>query len=274
MTDLDAVQLYLKQISNFNPLDATQEIELSRRIQNGDQEAQNQLVEANLKLVVSIAKHYQSTGMTLLDLIQEGNLGLMIAAKKFDPDKGFRFSTYASWWIRQSIGKSLNNNLIKIPGNLTDNLAKINKATIAYVADTGKDPSVEILIKETGLSESQITDLIDFSREIVSLETPVGDDDKSCLCDLLSDDKLNSPLHNIIREETYATIKQVLNTLTEKEKRVIVLRFGLDEAPKTLEETGSLMNLSRETVRQLEVRALRKLRNPSRARILKTLLGD
>lgn len=274
MTELDNVQTYLAQIGKFKPLDVDEEIALAKRIQKGDTRALNKLVESNLKLVVSIAKHYQSADATFLDLVQEGNIGLITAAKKFDPDKGFRFSTYASWWIRQSIGKSLNNKLIAVPGNLADNTNKIRKTITAYLAENGKDPTIDEVVKLSGVAKSQVKELFHASVEIVSLETPVGQDEESELKDMLRDSSDNLPWSRIEKEERVKTIKNILATLDDRERQVIDLRFGLSALPKTLEETGSVLNLSRESVRQLEARALRKLRHPSRANTLKKLLGD
>lgn len=271
----DSVKIYLRQIGKFPILDAEVEINLAKEIQNGNKQAINKLVESNLRLVVSVAKRFYGKGLTFLDLIQEGNIGLMRAAERFDYTKGFRFSTYATWWIRQSITKALavQTRLIKIPTNLTDSVNKISKAFNHFTQCYGHEPNLKELSKETGLTEKKIMELMDISKDTVSLEVPVGDDKETEMGELIADPDISSPIDSLIREENLQTIFNVLETLSEREKEILIYRFGLKGAPKTLEEIGTIFNLSRERVRQLEEKALRRLRHPARMAVLKECLN-
>lgn len=271
----DSVNLYLKQISHFPILTADEEKVLAKQIIAGDTNSFNKLIECNLRLVVSVAKHFYGKGMTFLDLIQEGNLGLMSAAAKFDYTKGFRFSTYATWWIRHAISKAVSDNsrLVRLPSNLSSAASKVAKAKTAMLQANGREPSMEELVQATNLDEKKILELINFAKETSSLETMVGDKKDTELKELIADDDNISPLQTIINEENRKTLLLVLSTLPEREKEILILRFGIDTPPQTLEEVGSVFNLSRERIRQLEEKALRKLRHPVRARLLKECLN-
>lgn len=272
----DSVKIYLKQISVFPMIDADKEIELAKQIQNGSKEAIELLVQSNLRLVVSVAKRFYGKGLTFLDLIQEGNIGLMEAATRYDYTRGFRFSTYATWWIRQSITKALavQSRLIKIPTNLTDSVNKISKAFNLLSQEYGREPNLQELAKETGLPEKHILELMDISRDTTSLETHIGDDKDTEMGELIADPDNFSPIDKLIKEENLKTVLMVLDTLSKREKEILIYRFGLIDEPKTLEEIGEIFNLSRERVRQLEEKALRRLRHPARAALLKECLDE
>lgn len=271
----NSVKLYLKQIGSFPILSQAEEIKYAKLAKEGNLEARNKLIEANLRLVVSVAKRYSSTNLSFLDLIQEGNIGLAAAADKFDPSLGFRFCTYATWLIRHFISKAVGEHgrLIKVPGNAISNVSKISKAITSISQETGKEGTLTELASRTGLSEDKILSLVGISKEVVSLEVPVGDNNDTLLEDLIKDESCASPLQSILQEENKQQIIKILDTLAPREKDVLMMRFGFDAAPKTLNEVGELLSLSRERVRQLENSALRKLRHPYRATMLKEYLG-
>ena len=266
----NSVQLYLQEINRIPLLCQEEEIAISRRILEGDENAITELAEANLRLVVSIAKKYHNANISFLDLVQEGNIGLMKAAEKFDYRKGFKFSTYATWWVRQAVARAISEQtrLIRIPTNLVDGYNKISKIIARYLAATGHHPSIEELVEETGWSYSQVEKILNINNDMTSLETPVGKDDDSTLGDLIPDDGY-SPTENINNETKNTIILEVLNTLTPREKDIIIFRFGLlGNKTHTQQEVGSIFNITRERVRQIESLALKKLRHPGRKNAL------
>ena len=266
----NSVQLYLQEINRIPLLCQEEEIAISRRILEGDENAITELAEANLRLVVSIAKKYHNANISFLDLVQEGNIGLMKAAEKFDYRKGFKFSTYATWWVRQAVARAISEQtrLIRIPTNLVDGYNKISKIIARYLAATGHHPTIEELVEETGWSYSQVEKILNINNDMTSLETPVGKDDDSTLGDLIPDDGY-SPTENINNETKNTIILEVLNTLTPREKDIIIFRFGLlGNKAHTQQEVGSIFNITRERVRQIESLALKKLRHPGRKNAL------
>lgn len=271
----DPIREYLKEIGSIPLLTQEQEQDLAKRKSEGDAEAGKKLVEANLRLVVSIAKRYTGRGMSFLDLVQEGNIGLMKAVEKFDYTKGYRLSTYATWWVKQSVTRALadQSRTIRLPVHMVEAVNRIRKAQRALAVKLGREPSNEEIGKEVGMSEKRVTELMQSSGDTVSLETPVGDEDGSNLGDFVADDSNASTEEKaesvFLREE----IEQMLQGLNPREREVIILRFGLESGhPLTLEEVGKRFKVTRERIRQIETAALRKLRNPSRSKKIREFL--
>jgi RNA polymerase primary sigma factor len=266
--------LYFQQINRIPLLTQEEEVSLAKRSLTGDTEASKRLVEANLRLVVSIAKHYHSSTLSFMDLVQEGNIGLCKAAEKFDYTKGYRFSTYATWWVRQTITRALadQDRVIRIPTNLVEYHNKMSKIIAQYQTEYGTAPSIEELMEETGWTKERVSTLLDLTMSTTSLETPVGDEEDATMGDLIPDNTYN-PVAEAMREADKQVILSVLNTLTEKERDVMTLRFGIGtDNPLTLEEVGEKYNVTRERIRQIENRALKKLRHPSRSRVLRSIM--
>jgi RNA polymerase primary sigma factor len=271
---VNSVQLYFQQINRIPLLTQEEEVSLAKRSLTGDTEASKRLVEANLRLVVSIAKHYHSSTLSFMDLVQEGNIGLCKAAEKFDYTKGYRFSTYATWWVRQTITRALadQDRVIRIPTNLVEYHNKMSKIIAQYQTEYGTTPSIEELMEETGWTKERVSTLLDLTMSTTSLETPVGDEEDATMGDLIPDNTYN-PVAEAMREADKQVILSVLNTLTEKERDVMTLRFGIGtDNPLTLEEVGEKYNVTRERIRQIENRALKKLRHPSRSRVLRSIM--
>ena len=259
----DPIHMYLKEIGQVPLLTPEQEIELAKRVEQGDKEAKRKLEEANLRLVVSIAKHYTGHGMSLMDLIQEGSLGLIRAVEKYDYKKGFRFSTYATWWIRQSITRAIadQGRTIRIPVHMVENINKVNRSARDLVQKLGRDPTTEELAQETHMPVERIREIQRISREPVSMETPVGDEEDSSLGDFIRDDTTPHPADEAARTMLREQIREILSDLTEREQQVLRLRYGLDDdRSRTLEEVGRQLNVTRERIRQIEAKALRKLK--------------
>ncbi len=270
----DPVKVYLKDIGRVPLLSPEEEIELAIRIENNDREAKEILTKANLRLVVSIAKKYVGRGMMFLDLIQEGNLGLIKAVDKFDYSKGFKFSTYATWWIRQSITRAIadQGRTIRIPVHMVETINKVKKASNMLLHRDGKEPTPDDIAKELGLSVDKVREILRISQEPVSLETPIGEEEDSHLGDFIPDEDALSPADAAAMTFLKTKVNEVLETLTPREAEVLRLRFGLGEGtPQTLEEVGKAFNVTRERIRQIEAKALRKLRHPSRSKHLKDL---
>ena len=271
----DPVRMYLKEIGKVPLLSAEEEIELAKRMENGDQEAKKRLAEANLRLVVSIAKRYVGRGMLFLDLIQEGNLGLIKAVEKFDYRKGYKFSTYATWWIRQAITRAIADQArtIRIPVHMVETINKLIRVSRQLLQELGREPTPEEISEEMGMPVDRVREILKISQEPVSLETPIGEEEDSHLGDFIQDDNVPVPAEaasfTLLREQ----LVEVLGTLTEREQKVLRLRFGLDDGrARTLEEVGKEFNVTRERIRQIEAKSLRKLRHPSRSRKLKDYL--
>ena len=271
----DPVRMYLKDIGKVPLLSAEEEIELAKRMENGDQEAKKRLAEANLRLVVSIAKRYVGRGMLFLDLIQEGNLGLIKAVEKFDYRKGYKFSTYATWWIRQAITRAIADQArtIRIPVHMVETINKLIRVSRQLLQELGREPTPEEISEEMGMPVDRVREILKISQEPVSLETPIGEEEDSHLGDFIQDDNVPVPAEaasfTLLREQ----LVEVLGTLTEREQKVLRLRIGLDDGrARTLEEVGKEFNVTRERIRQIEAKALRKLRHPSRSRKLKDYL--
>ncbi len=259
----DPIHMYLKEIGQVPLLTPEQEIVLAKRVEEGDKEAKRKLEEANLRLVVSIAKHYTGHGMSLMDLIQEGSLGLIRAVEKYDYKKGFRFSTYATWWIRQSITRAIadQGRTIRIPVHMVENINKVNRSARDLVQRLGRDPTTEELAQETHMPVERIREIQRISREPVSMETPVGDEEDSSLGDFIRDDTTPHPADEAARTMLREQIREILSDLTEREQQVLRLRYGLDDdRSRTLEEVGRQLNVTRERIRQIEAKALRKLK--------------
>ena len=271
----DPVRMYLKEIGNIPLLTAEEEVFLAQRIEKGDEQARKQLIEANLRLVVSIAKKYVGRGMSFLDLIQEGNLGLLKAVDKFDYTKGFKFSTYATWWIRQAITRAIadQGRTIRIPVHMVETINKVKKVSSQLLHQNGHEPTADEIASEIDMPVDKVRDIMRVAQEPVSLETPIGEEEDSHLGDFIPDDDAPAPAdaasHTLLREQ----LNEVLDTLTPREEKVLRLRFGLEDGrSRTLEEVGKEFNVTRERIRQIEAKALRKLRHPSRSKILKDYL--
>ncbi len=271
----DHVRMYLKEIGKVPLLSPEEEIEYARRMSEGDEEAKRKLTEANLRLVVSIAKRYVGRGMLFLDLIQEGNLGLIKAVEKFDYVKGFKFSTYATWWIRQAITRAIADQArtIRIPVHMVETINKLIRVSRQLLQELGREPSPEEIAKEMGMSLEKVREIMKIAQEPVSLETPIGEEEDSHLGDFIPDDDAPAPSEAASFMLLKEQLMDVLNTLTPREEKVLRLRFGLEDGrPRTLEEVGGVFDVTRERIRQIEAKALRKLRHPSRSKKLKDFL--
>lgn len=271
----DTVRMYLKEIGRVQLLTVDEEIELAKRIQEGDEAAKRRLAEANLRLVVSIARKYAGRGMLFLDLIQEGNMGLMKAVEKFDHTKGFKFSTYATWWIRQAITRAIADQArtIRIPVHMVETINKLIRVSRQLLQELGREPSPEEIAEAMELTVDKVRDIMKISQEPVSLETPVGEENDSSLGDFIEDLDSPAPTDEAAFQLLKAQLSEVLDTLTDREERVLRLRFGLDDGrARTLEEVGLVFGVTRERIRQIEAKALRKLRHPSRSKQLKDYL--
>ncbi|KMM37781.1 MULTISPECIES: RNA polymerase sigma factor RpoD [Bacillales] len=271
----DPVRMYLKEIGRVDLLSAKEEISLAQRIEEGDEEAKRRLAEANLRLVVSIAKRYVGRGMLFLDLIQEGNMGLIKAVEKFDYRKGYKFSTYATWWIRQAITRAIADQArtIRIPVHMVETINKLIRVQRQLLQDLGREPSPEEIGKEMDLSPEKVREILKIAQEPVSLETPIGEEDDSHLGDFIEDQDALAPSDAAAYELLKEQLEDVLDTLTDREENVLRLRFGLDDGrTRTLEEVGRVFGVTRERIRQIEAKALRKLRHPSRSKRLKDFL--
>lgn len=271
----DPVRMYLKEIGKVPLLSAEEEIELAKRMELGDQEAKKRLAEANLRLVVSIAKRYVGRGMLFLDLIQEGNLGLIKAVEKFDYRKGYKFSTYATWWIRQAITRAIADQArtIRIPVHMVETINKLIRVSRQLLQELGREPTPEEIAAEMNMPVDRVREILKISQEPVSLETPIGEEEDSHLGDFIQDDNVPVPADAAAFTLLKEQLEEVLGTLTEREQRVLTLRFGLEDGrARTLEEVGKEFNVTRERIRQIEAKALRKLRHPSRSRKLKDYL--
>lgn len=271
----DPVRMYLKEIGKVPLLSAEEEIELAKRMELGDQEAKKRLAEANLRLVVSIAKRYVGRGMLFLDLIQEGNLGLIKAVEKFDYRKGYKFSTYATWWIRQAITRAIADQArtIRIPVHMVETINKLIRVSRQLLQELGREPTPEEIAAEINMPVDRVREILKISQEPVSLETPIGEEEDSHLGDFIQDDNVPVPADAAAFTLLKEQLEEVLGTLTEREQKVLTLRFGLEDGrARTLEEVGKEFNVTRERIRQIEAKALRKLRHPSRSRKLKDYL--
>ena len=273
----DPVRMYLKEIGRISLLSSTEEMEISRRVADGDEEAKRILAESNLRLVVSIAKRYVGRGLLFLDLIQEGNIGLMKAVEKFDYDKGYKFSTYATWWIRQAITRALADQArtIRVPVHMVETINKMSRVQRQLTLELNREPSEEEIAKKMGVGVEKVREVLKISQEPVSLETPIGEEEDSHLGDFLKDESSLSPEEYTENEILKEEIKEVLMSLQAREQEVLELRFGLiDGTCHTLEEVGKKFNVTRERIRQIEAKALRKLRHPSRAKKLRDFLEE
>ena len=273
----DPVRMYLKEIGKVPLLSAEEEIELAKRMEKGDEAAKKRLAEANLRLVVSIAKRYVGRGMLFLDLIQEGNLGLIKAVEKFDYRKGYKFSTYATWWIRQSITRAIADQArtIRIPVHMVETMNRVNRTSRRLLQEYGREPTPEEIAVTMNLPVERILEVSKISQEPVSLETPIGEEEDSHLGDFIQDEHVPVPseeaAHTLLREQ----LEEVMDTLSDREQKVLALRFGLEDGkPHTLEEVGRDFQVTRERIRQIEAKALRKLRHPTRSRKLRDFLGE
>ena len=274
-TTQDPVKMYLKDIGKVPLLSAEEEIELAKRMEAGDEMAKKKLAESNLRLVVSIAKRYVGRGMLFLDLIQEGNLGLLKAVEKFDYRKGYKFSTYATWWIRQAITRAIADQArtIRIPVHMVETLNKVTRVSRDLLQKLGREPLPEEVGEVMGLPKERVQEIMKIAQEPVSLETPIGEEEDSHLGDFIQDESIPTPVEATNQTLLHEQLDEVVSTLTEREQRVIKLRFGWDDGrPRTLEEVGKEFNVTRERIRQIEAKALRKLRHPNRSRKLKDFL--
>ena len=273
----DPVRMYLKEIGRIPLLSSEEEIELAKRMEEGDEEAKKKLSEANLRLTVSIAKRYSGRGMQFLDLIQEGNLGLIKAVEKFDYRKGYKFSTYATWWIRQSITRAIADQArtIRIPVHMVETMNRVNRTSRRLLQEYGREPTPEEIAEAMNLPVERVLEISKISQEPVSLETPIGEEEDSHLGDFIQDEHIHVPAdeaaHTLLREQ----LEKVMDTLSEREQKVLALRFGLEDGkPHTLEEVGREFQVTRERIRQIEAKALRKLRHPTRSRKLRDFLEE
>lgn len=274
-TTQDSVKMYLKDIGKVPLLSAEEEIELAKRMEAGDEMAKKKLAESNLRLVVSIAKRYVGRGMLFLDLIQEGNLGLLKAVEKFDYRKGYKFSTYATWWIRQAITRAIADQArtIRIPVHMVETINKVTRVSRDLLQKLGREPLPEEVGEVMGLPKERVQEIMKIAQEPVSLETPIGEEEDSHLGDFIQDESIPTPVEATNQTLLHEQLDEVVSTLTEREQRVIKLRFGWDDGrPRTLEEVGKEFNVTRERIRQIEAKALRKLRHPNRSRKLKDFL--
>lgn len=274
-TTQDPVKMYLKDIGKVPLLSAEEEIELAKRMESGDEMAKKKLAESNLRLVVSIAKRYVGRGMLFLDLIQEGNLGLLKAVEKFDYRKGYKFSTYATWWIRQAITRAIADQArtIRIPVHMVETINKVTRVSRDLLQKLGREPLPEEVGEVMGLPKERVQEIMKIAQEPVSLETPIGEEEDSHLGDFIQDESIPTPVEATNQTLLHEQLDEVVSTLTEREQRVIKLRFGWDDGrPRTLEEVGKEFNVTRERIRQIEAKALRKLRHPNRSRKLKDFL--
>jgi len=272
----DPVRMYLKEIGRVGLLTAEEEVELAKRIEQGDEAAKRKLIEANLRLVVSIARRYLGRGMQFLDLIQEGNMGLIRAVEKFDYTKGYKFSTYATWWIRQAITRAIADQArtIRIPVHMVETINKYLRVSRQLLLEFGREPTPDEIALEMGISTEKVLDIMKISQDPVSLDTPVGEENDSKLGDFIEDQEALAPSDFAENKLLKEQLEEVLDTLTEREKEVLRLRFGLvDGRARTLEEVGKIFSVTRERIRQIEAKALRKLRHPSRSKRLKDFLG-
>ena len=273
----DPVRMYLKEIGRINLLTSDEEFEYAKRAEEGDEEAKRLLAESNLRLVVSIAKRYVGRGMLFLDLIQEGNIGLMKAVDKFDPTKGYKFSTYATWWIRQAITRAIADQArtIRVPVHMVETINKLARVQRQLTQELNREPTDEEIAKKLGITVEKVREVYKISQDPVSLETPIGEEDDSHLGDFVPDERTMGPEEYATVEMLKEELRGVLSTLTEREEKVLKLRFGLDDGQcRTLEEVGQIFGVTRERIRQIEAKALRKLRHPSRSRKLKDFLTD
>lgn len=272
----NSIKIYMREMGQFSMLSAEEEIELANRIAEGDQSAKNELVEANLRLVVSLARHYQGCGLSYQDLIQEGNIGLIKAAEKFDVSKGFRFSTYASWWIKQALSRAIadQSRTIRIPVHMTENINKFKKTERELLSKLNREPKVKEIADAMGISEKQAKEIQSYIVEPTSLDIQVGDDDDTTIGSFIEDTHFVNPESAYIKESNGDVVNAVLDTLSDREANILRLRFGIGgKKAMTLEEVGKEYGLTRERIRQIEAKALRKLRHPSRANILKECMA-
>ena len=273
----DPVRMYLKEIGKISLLSQDEELKISKRVEEGDEEAKRLLAESNLRLVVSIAKRYVGRNLSFLDLIQEGNIGLMKAVDKFDASKGYKFSTYATWWIRQAITRAIADQAktIRVPVHMVETINKLKRIQRQLTLELNREPTEEEIAKKMGTTEEKVREIFKISQDPLSLETPIGEEDDSHLGDFLKDESSMSPEEYAINEVLKDEIEEVLCTLTPREEEVLKLRFGLKGGTcHTLEEVGNMFGVTRERIRQIEAKALRKLRHPSRSRKLKDYLSD
>lgn len=272
----NSIKIYMREMGQFSMLSAEKEAELANRIAEGDQSAKNELVEANLRLVVSLARHYQGCGLSYQDLIQEGNIGLIKAAEKFDVSKGFRFSTYASWWIKQALSRAIadQSRTIRIPVHMTENINKFKKIERELLSKLNREPKIKEIADAMGISEKQAKEIQSYIVEPTSLDIQVGDDDDTTIGSFIEDTHFVNPESAYIKESNGDVVNAVLDTLSDREANILRLRFGIGgKKAMTLEEVGKEYGLTRERIRQIEAKALRKLRHPSRANILKECMA-
>ena len=272
----NSIKIYMREMGQFSMLSADEEIKLANRIAEGDQSAKNELVEANLRLVVSLARHYQGCGLSYQDLIQEGNIGLIKAAEKFDVSKGFRFSTYASWWIKQALSRAIadQSRTIRIPVHMTENINKFKKTERELLSQLNREPKIKEIADAMGISEKQAKEIQSYIVEPTSLDIQVGDDDDTTIGSFIEDTHFVNPESSYIKESNGDVVNAVLDTLSDREANILRLRFGIGgKKAMTLEEVGKEYGLTRERIRQIEAKALRKLRHPSRANILKECMA-
>lgn len=272
----NSIKIYMREMGQFSMLSADEEVKLAHRIAEGDQSAKNELVEANLRLVVSLARHYQGCGLSYQDLIQEGNIGLIKAAEKFDVSKGFRFSTYASWWIKQALSRAIadQSRSIRIPVHMTENINKFKKTERELLNQLNREPKIKEIADAMGISEKQAKEIQSYIVEPTSLDIQVGDDDDTTIGSFIEDTHFVNPESAYIKESNGDVVNAVLDTLSDREANILRLRFGIGgKKAMTLEEVGKEYGLTRERIRQIEAKALRKLRHPSRANILKECMA-